>query len=643
MRPLRRVFLYAVILLPAMTMLASRAGGQAASGAQLHVQGIHRTRGASSAAAAAAPATAVNPPNMVDNGGPVIPTSTTYAIWWGKPSDFPSDAVQGVDDFLRDLDGSDYLGIADQYMRGNKAHTRFGGNLFDYSAPAPFDAQGSADPLATELLNVLQAYGMSPDLTAVYLVYTSNYPSIAEQSGFCAFHGYVTENPGTPPLAEIAYVPNVAAAQDSCGLDLSIEDPFFSPDAYSRGTRSMINMTTHELMETITDPLFTSWYAPNGNEIGDPCIFIFQTNVPIEDDKRRIQEIWSNQAGGCAPGSGRGARVSGASFNSGGLFTPFDTPAAIYGIFATSMNAEGLIAGYYTDASNNTHAFLRDSHGVVTTIDPPGTGSSNFFLVGAVANSINSKDAVAGSAYDTNGVQHGFLRDRQGAFTTIDAPNAAQGAFNQGTRAHSVNDEGEVAGNYEDSNFISHGYVRAKSGSFATFDAPGVSAAFVGEGTRVFSINNSGSATGYFIDANAVNHGFVRDEDGAIATFSAPGAATAAQGEGTFAWSINDDGEIAGYSTDSAFKAHGYVRDKHGLITTFDAPGAVYGTFAYSINNAGSVAGYYSDASGFPHGFVRDKHGNFTKIDAPGKSYGTVLRSINNEGAVAGYQTAPTP
>src|ERR1700726_2726823 len=224
MHPLRRIFLYAVILLPAVTMLASRAGGQAASGAQMHIQGIHRTRSANSAAAAAAPAPAANPPNMVDNGGPVIPTSTTYAIWWGKPSDFPSDAVQGVDDFLRDLEGSDYLGIADQYMRGNKAHTRFGGNLFDYSAPAPFDAQGTANPLGNEVLNVLQAYGMSPDLTAVYLVYTSNYPPImAEQFGACAFHGYEADNSGNP-LAAIAFVPNTAAAQEFCGLDTYSDD-----------------------------------------------------------------------------------------------------------------------------------------------------------------------------------------------------------------------------------------------------------------------------------------------------------------------------------------------------------------------------------------------------------------------------------
>jgi len=629
------LLLGAAALLPAMTLLAARPSDQAASGAQMHVQGIHRTRGAKSAAATAAPAIAANPPNMVDNGGAIIPTSTTYAIFWGKPSDFPSDAVQGVDDFLRDLDGSDYLGIADQYMRGNKAHTRFGGNLFDYSVPAPFDAQGTPNPLGNEVLNVLQAYGMSPDLTAVYLVYTSNYPPIMlEQIGACAFHGYEADNSGNP-VAAIAYVPNTAAAQEGCGLDTANGDPFFSPDAYSRGTRSMINLTAHEFMETITDPFFPAWFAPNGNEIGDPCIYIFQTNVPIEDDKWRIQEIWSNQAGGCVPGSDREARVSGASFNSG-LFTPFDTPAAIYGIFGRSVNGEGLIAGYYTDASNNAHAFLRDRNGAVTTIDPPGNGNS-------VAESINLKDAVAGSLYDANGVAHGFLRDKQGAFTTIDAPNAAQATKGQGTRAHSVNDVGEIAGDYEDINFIAHGYVRDKSGSIAAFDPPGASAAFVGEGTLVFSINNSGSATGYFIDANAVYHGFVRDENGAIAAFSAPGAATAAQGEGTFAWSINDDGEIAGYFKDSAFRAHGFVRDKHGLITPFDAPDAVFGTFAYAINDDGAVAGYYSDASGFPHGFVRDKQGNFTTIDTPGKSYGTVLRSINNAGAGAGYHTAPTP
>jgi hypothetical protein len=76
---------------------------------------------------------------MTYHGGTVLPSPTTYAIWWGKPSDFPSDERQKIDELLEGLDGSAYLAIADQYMLGQKAHTHFGGNLFDDSAPPAQD------------------------------------------------------------------------------------------------------------------------------------------------------------------------------------------------------------------------------------------------------------------------------------------------------------------------------------------------------------------------------------------------------------------------------------------------------------------------------------------------------------------------
>jgi len=75
----------------------------------------------------------------------------------------------------------------------------------------------------------------------------------------------------------------------------------------------MIDFTAHEVLETITDPNFNGWFAPNGNEVGDSCDFVFQTGVPMNNDKWRIQEIWSNQAKGCVQGAGREARVLGAS------------------------------------------------------------------------------------------------------------------------------------------------------------------------------------------------------------------------------------------------------------------------------------------------------------------------------------------
>jgi uncharacterized membrane protein len=624
MRFLRRILLSAAVLLPAMTLVAGRATGQTASGIRPQRPRLQYMRGAHSAAPAAA-APVQGPPNMVYNGGAVLPNSVTYAIWWGKPSDFPPDARDGIDDFLEDLDGSDYLRIADQYLFGQKAHTRFGGNFFDSSAPTstPVDAQGN-DLIYPEVFKVLDENGLKPDPTAVYFVFTSNYPAQAAASGFCAFHTNDTSPDGT--VIHLAYVPNSTSVPSFCGTDF---DPLFKPNIHSEGTRAIVSDTAHEFMETITDPNIDAWYNLTTGEIGDPCAYIFQTWVPLRDSRWKIQEIWSNQANGCVPGAGREGRVLGAYSNITAVRT-FDIPAATYGTFAQSVNAEGAMAGYYNDANNIFHSFVRDKDGTLTAFDPP------VGVNGSTAYGINGDGEVAGYYFDVNFVRHGFVRDKHGTFATFDATSAMSG-----TSAYGINEDGAIAGKYRDANLVNHGFVRDKHGAITTFDAPGAGAGLT-EGTWPLAINAEGSVTGYYLDANSVNHGFVRDKHSIITTFDAPGAGSA-PGAGTFAYAINEDGAIVGHYTDAAFKNHSYVRDKHGLITEFDAPNAVYGTFAYSINSDGAVAGYYSDANGFPRGYVRDKHGNFTKIDTPGKSYGTVILSINDEGAVAGYYTAPTP
>jgi uncharacterized membrane protein len=622
MGSLRRILLAAAVLLPAIALLAVQAKAQAAPIDQRHRPEIHRMRGASAAASSAV----VNPQNMMYFGGAVLPSTTTYAIWWGKPSDFPADARNGLDDFLEDLEGSDYLRIADQYMLGNTAHTRFGGNLFDPSAPTstPVDAQGN-DLIYPEVFKVLDEYGLKPDPTAIYVVYTSNYPAQAAAQGFCAFHTYDTSADGTF-LIHLAYVPNTTGVPSFCGTDF---DPLFTPNIQSEGTRAITSATAHEFMETITDPNGDAWYnLAFNNEIGDPCDFIYQSWVPLRDSRSKIQGIWSNQTGGCVQGAGRETRVLGAT-SSSNTFSTFDIPAATYGTFAQSINAGGAMAGYYNDANNIFHSFVRDKDRTLTTFDPPVA------VNGSSAYGINEDGEVAGYYWDTNFVRHGFVRDKFGTFTTFDASAMS------GTSAYGINNDGSITGKYRDADFVNHGYVRDKDGAITTFDPTGAGNGLT-EGTWPSSINADGAVTGYFLDPNSVNHGFVREKHGVITTFDAPGASSA-PGGGTFAYSINDEGAIVGHYTDAAFRNHAYVRDEHGLITTFDAPGAIYGTFAYSINKEGAIAGYYSDASGFPHGFTRDKHGDFTKIDTPGKSYGTVVLSINNEGAVAGYHTAPTP
>ena len=64
--------------------------------------GVQYMRGAvrnAAASASSAAGAANNPLNVSYFGGLLSPNATIYAIWWGKPSDFPADPL-GIDDFL---------------------------------------------------------------------------------------------------------------------------------------------------------------------------------------------------------------------------------------------------------------------------------------------------------------------------------------------------------------------------------------------------------------------------------------------------------------------------------------------------------------------------------------------------------------
>ena len=69
--------------------------------------------------------------NLIDHGGVVLDSSATYAIYWGRPSDFPGDLETGMEELLSGFSGSSYLGIATEYMRGAAVSTAYGGSLID--------------------------------------------------------------------------------------------------------------------------------------------------------------------------------------------------------------------------------------------------------------------------------------------------------------------------------------------------------------------------------------------------------------------------------------------------------------------------------------------------------------------------------
>ncbi|HET9729668.1 MAG TPA: hypothetical protein VFR41_09625 [Acidimicrobiia bacterium] len=223
--------------------------------------------------------------DLVDHGGPVLPSATLYAIWWGPQANFASDEKAGIENLLSGFGGSKYLQVAKQYMRGATLSTSFGGSLTDYGSTPPSKANTSS--ITNEIAKVLAANSMAPDPNAIYLVFTSNFP---KGGNYCAWHSGATIN--GVAIAQ-AYMPNTTGI---AGCDPG--NPFTVTNPYSAGTRSVANVTSHETMEAITDKLpggsTYGWIDSSGSEISDKCAWQFGSAVQIGSYTWTIQKNWSN-------------------------------------------------------------------------------------------------------------------------------------------------------------------------------------------------------------------------------------------------------------------------------------------------------------------------------------------------------------
>src|SRR5215469_7323723 len=225
----------------------------------------------------------------------------------------------------------------------------------------------------------------------------------------------------------------------------------------------------------------------------------------------------------------------------------------------------------------------------ITTFDAPGAQST-------FPQQITNNHIVIGLSMDANGVNHGFMRNPNGTFVTIDEPNAGTGS-GQGTQAFGINHAGTVVGSYFDSNGASHGFTFSVGGGFLSFDAKQAGTA-VGQGTYPLAINMSEKISGVYIDGGGVLHGFVRSRSGAITGFD-PAGSVKTSGD---TLGIDAAGAISGYYYDSKNEVHGFRRNPSGTINAVDPPNS-RGTAAFMIDSAGTICGGFIDANG-SHGFL---------------------------------------
>jgi probable HAF family extracellular repeat protein len=270
-------------------------------------------------------------------------------------------------------------------------------------------------------------------------------------------------------------------------------------------------------------------------------------------------------------------------------FKTIDVPNATATL--ANGNSTNAIAGQFDDA-HGTHGFVRDINGVFTTINEPD--AAGFTAI----NGINSSAQLAGTYNDAGGTPHAFFKNN-GNFKTLVPPGSirSQGGF--------INTQGQVVGTYRDENNKRHGFIWLP-GRFTTFNVPGDDPVL---GTVAFGINDFGEVVGNYVAAGDVKpngsathrHGFLRSSDGtSFTTFDVPNAIITI-GEG-----INNNGTIVGVYTLTDGKLHGFVLNNGVFTNPVDVPdsnGKAQQTEINSINLNGEIVGFYNDFKGVAHGF----------------------------------------
>jgi hypothetical protein len=219
--------------------------------------------------------------------GTVLHNAKTAAIFWGPEwQDATTEKWIGINSFLTGFGGSTYAGLANEYGDSAGLLTTAGQYQGYYN---DFSIAGDGTHLQSVIDEVCNVVGGSPDKDTIYIVFSS---TLSKLKNSCGYHtaGYCGNNTNNP-YVQAAFIPNLDEA--SC-------NPYDYQSGHSRGLASIASVTAHEIMETITDPLFMGWFDSSNEvgEIGDKCAWAFPKELFefTDGSKWKLQMEWSNKA-----------------------------------------------------------------------------------------------------------------------------------------------------------------------------------------------------------------------------------------------------------------------------------------------------------------------------------------------------------
>lgn len=272
-----RSLLTAVLLVSALSILYAQ---DATTRKEPPVLGPHWARGVTRPLPPASP-------DMTYHGGPILPSSTIKAIWWGSswPS-YTGDEITGIDKWYTYVGttsggaGSSYQATVNEYAAGSSqvtTATTYQGHVIDGSSiPRHISTSAVLSEVCKEV--------SSPVPGAYYPVYTDRKRGSAN---YCAYHSWGSCNGVAIEFGFFFKLDGDAGC-----------DPASNVSGQSQGLQAVANVTGHELSETRSDPNGNAWYDSGGAENGDKCAWTFGGPyvVFLDNTHWKIQGNWSNYA-----------------------------------------------------------------------------------------------------------------------------------------------------------------------------------------------------------------------------------------------------------------------------------------------------------------------------------------------------------
>ena len=235
-------------------------------------------------------------PLLYHAGGSIIPTATTYAIFW-----FPSKLQNGVatsmslhyravlQNMLKDYAGHGIGNNNTQYYQiialketfiQNKGG--FGGSYTDSSAYPASGCTDTATPgncvtdaqIRAEIHKVMNLQGWTGGMNKTFLLFTSKGEGSCFDAANCAYTVYCAYH----SFFNIAGTP-VIYGNEPYGETSVCQFPGTPSPNSDAEADAAASIASHELTEAITDPLLNAWFTAQGNEIADLCSYTYGVNT----------------------------------------------------------------------------------------------------------------------------------------------------------------------------------------------------------------------------------------------------------------------------------------------------------------------------------------------------------------------------